>query len=67
MKSITIYPIIQIEVLVPDDYEGVIEEEINLSADFNSTTFSIDGCKLGDCELCGYNDADGLLSDGFLT
>ena len=56
MKTITIYPIIRMNIEVPDDYDGTIENEMNLRADFNSTTFDVDGCKLGECELCGFND-----------
>ena len=46
--------------MVPDDYDGVIENDINLRADFNETTFDAKGCKLGDVNLCGWNDADTL-------
>lgn len=58
MKIITIYPIISIDVLVPDDYDGTLENDINLSADFNATTFDVEGCKMDECRLCGWNDAD---------
>lgn len=60
MKTITIYPIIRMEIEVPDNYEGTIENEMDLCADFNATTFGIKGCKLGECELQGWADADDL-------
>lgn len=63
MKIITVYPVIAINVMVPDDYDGVIENDINLRADFNETTFDVNGCKLGDVNLCGWNDADTLCEE----
>jgi len=59
-KTITIYPIISIEVEVPDNYDGTIENDINLCADFNETTFGVNGCKIGEVNMCGWNSADEL-------
>ena len=63
MKTVRIYPIIQIEVEVPDNYDGTIENDMTLRADFNASTFDIEGAKIGDCELCGWNDADTLFNE----
>lgn len=56
MKTIAVYPIIRMEIEVPDDFDGTIENEMTLSADFNETTFDIEGCKIGECSLCGWQD-----------
>ena len=56
MKTISIYPIIRIDIEVPDDYEGTIEEDTILCADFTETTFRIDGCRIDECHLCGFSD-----------
>lgn len=60
MKTITIYPIISIEVEVPNNYDGVMENDISLCADFSESTFDANGCRLGAVHLCGWNDADTL-------
>lgn len=63
MKTITIYPIIRMEIEVPDDYEGTIENDIRLAADFGETEFDIEGCKMGEVELCGWNDEPSMFTE----
>ena len=61
MKTISIYPVIRLDIEVPDDFDDVLENVTNLKADFNETTFDIEGCKIGECELCGWKDEDLLI------
>ena len=58
MKTISIYPVIRVDIEVPDDYDGILENDINLVADFNETTFDNEDMKLGECYLCGWQDED---------
>ena len=58
MKTITIYPTIRMEIEVPDDYDGILENDMNLVADFSETTFDVEGIQLGECYLDGWQDED---------
>lgn len=58
MKTVTIYPVIGIDVHVPDDYEGVLENDIDLMADFTPTKFHKKGCELGVVWFCCWSDGD---------
>lgn len=61
MKTISVYPIIRIDIEVPNNYNGVIENDIDLVADFNATSLPSKRWKLGDVYLAGYSDPDTII------
>lgn len=62
-KIVSIYPVIRLDVVVPDDYEGRVEDEIEINADFSNTKFDSEGCCVDDFEVCGFNCDETTIYD----